>query len=116
MDKTIRMPKELLAKWLAALRSGEYEQGTGALCRDGRYCCLGVLMRIAGEKRSGGLYPPTHWAGSQGITFFDSDGCEWPTQPYLPALKLDAGDANDTGKTFAEIADAIEACAEGYDP
>ncbi len=48
-----KMDQELKAKWLTALRSGEYEQGKGALCTvdhgDKRFCCLGVLADVAGE-------------------------------------------------------------------
>ena len=30
--------------WLEALRSGDYQQGTGQLCKRGeKFCCLGVL-------------------------------------------------------------------------
>lgn len=43
---TIRMPKELLAKWLAALRSGEYKQSRESLYDGNGYCCLGVLQKI----------------------------------------------------------------------
>ncbi len=33
--------------WLEALRSGEYKQTKGYLCRDnGRMCCLGVLFDV----------------------------------------------------------------------
>lgn len=43
------MNKELKEKWVAALRSGKYEQGTGALRSvDNRYCCLGVLCEVMG--------------------------------------------------------------------
>lgn len=42
------MNSELKAKWVAALRSGQYRQGKEALYADGAYCCLGVLCRIAG--------------------------------------------------------------------
>lgn len=49
MDKTIK------AKWIATLRSGNYEQGTGRLRDiDNRCCCVGVLCDIidpAGWKR-----------------------------------------------------------------
>jgi hypothetical protein len=38
---------EVKTKWVAALRSGEYEQTTGTLSRDGAYCCLGVLCELA---------------------------------------------------------------------
>jgi hypothetical protein len=42
------MTPELKAKWLAALRSGKYQQGEGALNKDGKFCCLGVLCDVAG--------------------------------------------------------------------
>jgi hypothetical protein len=38
---------EVKAKWVAALRSGEYEQGSGVLNKDGKLCCLGVLCELA---------------------------------------------------------------------
>lgn len=42
----MKMNPEIKALWLAALRSGEYKQGRGALSSDGEYCCLGVLCDI----------------------------------------------------------------------
>jgi len=44
------MNAELKAKWLTALRSGEYLQGEGRLfnSQDNSYCCLGVLCDISG--------------------------------------------------------------------
>lgn len=33
--------------WMAALRSGEYHQGTGQLQACSEYCCLGVLCEVA---------------------------------------------------------------------
>jgi hypothetical protein len=41
MDPGIR------ARWTAALRSGDYEQGRGALRTDYGFCCLGVLCDLA---------------------------------------------------------------------
>jgi hypothetical protein len=42
--------KEIKEKWIAALESGDYEQGTVTLRTvDGRYCCLGVLCELAIE-------------------------------------------------------------------
>ena len=46
MEKKYRLPKSVTEKWLAALRSGEYEQGFGKLFADGMYCCLGVLGHV----------------------------------------------------------------------
>lgn len=49
------MRKEVADKLTAALRSGEYKQGNGYLCKlrtspddvvEGQYCCLGVLVDI----------------------------------------------------------------------
>jgi hypothetical protein len=43
------MNEEAKRLWVAALRSGKYDQTTGAL-RDGvGYCCLGVLCEVAIE-------------------------------------------------------------------
>lgn len=54
------MNPEVKAKWLEALRSGEYKQGREYLRRGNYYCCLGVLCDIAvkegviSENRDGG--------------------------------------------------------------
>jgi len=41
------MDKQRKAEWTAALRSGNYEQGAGALRPvDDNYCCLGVLCDL----------------------------------------------------------------------
>lgn len=48
---------ELHKKWIEALRSGKYKQGTGQYCTksrfgdEHRYCCLGVLAEIAGVEK-----------------------------------------------------------------
>lgn len=51
------MNAELKAKWIAALRSGEYPQGRGALLTpDGGMCCMAVLREVAypGNRESEG--------------------------------------------------------------
>ena len=41
--------EDLVDAWLAALRSGEYKQGQMRLHKsDETYCCLGVLLEVAG--------------------------------------------------------------------
>ena len=56
-------------RWADALESGEYEQGTEYLCRDGRYCCLGVACEVfeeeAGLSRTVGAAKIVAWNGSQ---------------------------------------------------
>jgi hypothetical protein len=41
---------DLMKRWIAALRSGEYKQGKGQLIKDGRYCCLGVLCDVVKDE------------------------------------------------------------------
>lgn len=53
MSKKINHPKlpaDFKKKWVEALRSGEYKQGSNRLYSyyDNSYCCLGVACRIAG--------------------------------------------------------------------
>lgn len=43
-----KMDPELKAKWLEALRSGNYKQVRGQLALWGGFCCLGVLNEIGG--------------------------------------------------------------------
>ena len=43
------MKKEIAQQWVAALRSGKYQQGTGALKIGDKYCCLGVLCDISDQ-------------------------------------------------------------------
>jgi hypothetical protein len=116
-EKTIRMPKELLDKWLAALRSGEYKQTDGVMHdrEENSFCCLGVLQHSVcgrGVEANDEYLPSSDWLEQRGIVFLDGSGTR-STDPFLPKVKSSAATANDEGKTFAEIADAIEACAEG---
>lgn len=46
--KTYQLPKEFAAKWVAALRSGEYKQCDGQLASPNGYCCLGVACKAVG--------------------------------------------------------------------
>ena len=39
-------------KWLAALRSGKYEQGEVALKCNNKFCCLGVLADIYAQENN----------------------------------------------------------------
>lgn len=53
----ITMTSEQKAKWLAALRSGEYKQVQGKLHENGSYCCLGVkAAAVDGIEQPRGLY------------------------------------------------------------
>lgn len=123
-----KMNPDVKAKWLTALRSGEYAQTKGALERIEEtangpvgFCCLGVLCKIAADEgvierketdrtfdkgvQYDGVYalPPTtvtEWAGIE--TFTDFPLRSEPLHDNLANL-------NDIhGYTFAQIADIIE--------
>jgi len=102
------MKIEIADKWIAALRSGEYQQTVGRLY-DGRgYCCLGVLCKILGEKFRQSYDGQWSINGARSVLSPDIknragmntiDGCY-----NGGALVID----NDDGKTFKEIADIID--------
>jgi hypothetical protein len=127
------MNPKVKEKWVAALRSGKYKQARGALCKDGAYCCLGVLCdlyRKAKKKRGVGFKPLVQDDGSISPTkrFFDNKGkmmsdvptddvAEWAgISSCNPLVKTSETSAeflavlnDERKKTFPEIADLIEA-------
>jgi len=112
-----KMNPEIKAQWVAALRSGEYEQSHLALrSKDSSgevsYCCLGVLCEISGlgEWEEGGYRLSGGYTNS---SFLPSRVQEWANiTSDDPAVGGEGVDClsykNDNGATFAEIADLIE--------
>lgn len=95
------MDKELKEKWMKALRSGRYEQGSSYLYADGTYCCLGVLCLIQGAKKSDIEY--VHMPVQADIVL----GFPGPMEEQL--ARMNDGRGPERKHTFAEIADYIEA-------
>jgi hypothetical protein len=109
--------------WVAALRSGAYQQGQGKLClRDAagavKYCCLGVKadLDIKAGKAEIAMWEPWDQPGEDRahIQYSGVVG-GYEVVNYLPDVVLprqiqrDLATLNDTsGKTFEEIADWIE--------
>lgn len=101
------MDAELKAKWIDALRSGEFSQCRQFMHYDGGYCCLGVLAKVQGKdeqwlKQNGGSISP-----------YLSRENDWPTWPALETARRLA-DMNDgrggfSAHDFAQIADYIDA-------
>lgn len=83
------MDAKLKADWVKALRSGEYQQTTANLVTDDGFCCLGVLNVVLGA--------------TQNYCFDSKCGLDVGAEGALICLN------DDDGKTFAEIADYIEA-------
>lgn len=120
------MNPEIKEQWVAALRSGEYQQGYGVLHRkvDGNdmYCCLGILCEVA--RQSGlNLRIQSHegnsvvsydgyddflpasvkdWAGLES----PNPGTQVPVEGLVNMATLSY--LNDNGKNFSDIADIIE--------
>lgn len=65
------MTKSEARKWIRALRSGKFKQGQGALCKDGKHCCLGVLCEINKEINKEAIFANIHYNGSCFILPFD---------------------------------------------
>lgn len=56
-------------KWVAALRSGEFQQCRGTLRKGDSYCCLGVLSELAvrdGVISPAAALPETDWRANRG--------------------------------------------------
>ena len=97
-------------RWVAALRSGEFQQATGCLRYGDGYCCLGVACELYRRETGEG-----EWDGKN---FFLGQHASLP-RDIKNALQLRRSDGhfnnkhrladmNDSGCTFAEIADLIE--------
>lgn len=122
--------QSLVKRWIAALRSGNYKQGRQRLKRrdygDDCYCCLGVLVEVAGGKFADqptdpdddfapyhGKYKdevcsaalPTKLAAELGIDpFGDPLKVSGETEWHKKSLSF----RNDNGATFEDIADTLE--------
>lgn len=83
---TAKLKPEVKAEWLAALRSGEYKQCSGALKKisntETTHCCLGVLCDLHAKKGLG------DWQNRDGYTpidaLFVTDYVSKPTERYGP--------------------------------
>lgn len=131
------MKQDIKDIWVAALRSGEYQQTTRYLCRlnvDGTpqgFCCLGVLTDLYAKAHPGEVeldisftldvdvparvYAINH---SRYTTVLPGAVQKWSgvrstTGEFPSPTKVGENDElaalNDGGATFAELADVIEA-------
>ena len=118
------MKPAIKLRWVEALRSGKYKQGTGTMNREGvSFCVLGVLCDVYSQDTG------TEWGGVAMVPFKDMHGAtatlpsevqEWAglsspdvrvkvKHPSDGVHKMPASTANDNGVTFDVLADAIEA-------
>ena len=115
------MNPEIKKKWVEALRSGKFKQGKGALYKStSGYCCLGVLCKVMGYK-----FVPSKNFFSMSKISCDTEGemvtilsdeiyqkagldTNKGSRVFINDEYLYLTEHNDHGKTFEEIADAIE--------
>lgn len=118
------MKPEIKKLWLAALRSGEYEQGRRVLRREDTFCCLGVLCDLHskvtgnGEWKEGIYKTPTETEDTllpdTVVEWAELDSNEPMVLGYSIALHNDGDPYRDEDegpvlpKTFPEIADLID--------
>lgn len=98
------MNPEIKAKWLAALRSGEYQQGRGCLRRGSKefpqFCCLGVLAVI-----QNGVFDGSDFFLNSNF----SAGLTREEQVTLADMNDGASQYYDSGqRSFSQIADYVE--------
>jgi hypothetical protein len=70
---------ERIDKWVEALESGRYKQGTGRLRDRDCYCCLGVLCDISGVGE---------WNSTGEFVFGDGLSREFEDAPPLEVAKM----------------------------
>lgn len=100
------LDKDFKQHWVAALRSGEYEQGRDCLRENNTFCCLGVACDI---------YDPLLWGKTPRGYFYKFEEA-WSSIPLSIAqeIGLTAEEMyhlmkmNDAGLRFSEIANHIE--------
>lgn len=118
------MKSDVKEKWVAALRSGEFEQTQGIL-RSGEncYCSLGVLVELFRRETGLGYWQASRFwekrGGPYSSCFLTPAVMDWAgLDDNQAALKPEGRDLvgaysvdeiNDRGRPFSEIADAIEA-------
>jgi len=96
-----------LKEWIAALRSGEYQQGQELLHpTEDEFCCLGVYCDLIDPTWSLSVFPNT---GNNVLTwhtdyrdFAPGENIDMETQEFLAEYW------NDAGRTFLEIAEYLE--------
>ena len=98
------MDKELRDKWVAALRSGEYQQGKGYLKDiDGYYCCLGVCADVINKDAW------VHNPDVLGDWSWNGEMDSLPEEIVPDEIQSTLIRKNDDmGESFSEIADWIE--------
>ena len=124
---------EVKQKWIDALRSGKYEQGSEKLRSVSGYCCLGVLCDLYAQENNTewefrgieetNLQPKDYWYFEDQSEFVPESVMDWAGfTENCPVVKIDVeeddedswfyheglADLNDSGYTFNELSKLIQ--------
>lgn len=114
---------ENMKTWVAALRSGQYQQGTKRLRVGDKFCCLGVACEVYLKANPDGLTTRVKsdevvegdvWHYDDEPSFLPEKVMNWlGVDIFSPGVTREGVDAsltyvNDTGTNFNDIADMIE--------
>lgn len=111
------MNNEIKHQWVAALRSGEYQQGVQVLRKEDKFCCLGVLCDLYGKEHNTEWEKDTKggYAFMNHHTYLPESVAEWAdledTDPQAEDHKIGSAPLaylNDNGRNFKTIAQLIE--------
>jgi hypothetical protein len=102
--------KENIQKWVDTLRSDEFKQTKDALKNEDGYCCLGVACEVYGKENNVTFNERDYFLGVNDV--LPSSVQEWfdlPCgNPYFGGERATTHN-DEHRRTFAEIADLIEA-------
>lgn len=127
------MNPEVKQKWIDALRSGKYEQGSEKLRSVSGYCCLGVLCDLYAQEHNvewdfrgneeTNLQPMDYWYYEGESEFLPESVMNWAgLELNCPLIEIDVAeddedpwvyreglaDLNDSGYTFNDLSKLIE--------
>ena len=129
------MNTQIKQKWIDALRSGKYEQGSEKLRTVTGYCCLGVLCDLYSQEHNTQwefrgdeeINPQSqdYWYFDEYSEFLPESVMNWAElKSHNPTVRVDVeddedednwsytdqlSDVNDSGYDFSQIANIIEA-------
>lgn len=135
MTSLNKMNPQVKEKWIDALRSGKYEQGSEKLRTVNGYCCLGVLCDLYSQEQNTewefhgafeeeNTQPTDYWYFEGESEFLPESVKEWAGLPDAnPTVRVDVTEGesegdwfyndeianlNDSGYNFNELSKLIE--------
>ncbi len=114
-ELNVSMNADIKQRWVEALRSGQYKQGSGGLKINNCYCCLGVLCELHRQD-----FPGEKWQrdyeNSSRFGYILRHAVNYPVEEISAWAGLSLSisvydllaDVNDSGADFPTIASLIE--------